>query len=191
MSENLETPLRLNAIRIIGAKVTRPSFLSAIFAPYLPVLPSASYLSSDVTPSEACPQTLRSLLASTRDLSALLSRYDIFTQVDASLESPESVRAEKEDVDIVLRVKEVPRFYLKTATDVGDGEGSAVRRRHFPFSLSLSAILMQVRRLDGDCSNTEHIWRSRNARRKYIFRHQDKIGLPSQSTASNTSVGRF
>lgn len=71
---------------------------------------------------------MRSLLATTRDLSALLSRFDIFTQVDASLESPESVRAEKEDVDIVLRVKEVPRFYLKTATDVGDGEGSAVRQ---------------------------------------------------------------
>lgn len=128
VNENLETPLRLNAIRVIGAKTTRPSFLSSLFAPYLPELPAASYLvpstSRKATPSDT--QTLRSLLATTRDLSALLSQFDLFARIDASLETPESVLAEKEDVDIVLRVKEVPRFYLKTATDVGDGEGTAV-----------------------------------------------------------------
>lgn len=130
VNENLDTPLRLNAIRITGARTTRPSFLSALFAPYLPILPHASYL----TPSAPSPSAttskksdLRSLLSTTRELTALLAQFDLFSSVEASLESPESFLAERDEVDIVLKVKEVPRFYLKTATDVGDGEGTAVR----------------------------------------------------------------
>lgn len=121
--------MRLNAIRIVGAKSTRPGFLAKLFAPYLPTIPSASYLdSSRRSPSsDPSPQTLRSLLGTTRELSALLAKFDLFTTVDASLENTPSLLAEKEDVDIVLRVKEMPRFYLRTATDVGDGEGTAVR----------------------------------------------------------------
>lgn len=125
VQENLDTPLRLNAIRIIGAKSTRPSFLSSLVAPYLPTLPPASYLSSEPHPP-ASPQTLGGILSTTRDLSTLLGKFDIFKQIDALLEASPSVLAEAEDVDIVLRVKEAPKYFLRTATDIGDGEGSAV-----------------------------------------------------------------
>lgn len=151
MYENLETPLRLNAIRVVGANITRPSFLAALLGPSLPSLPPPSYISSDPVPMP--PTTLRNILATTRDLTGLLSQFDIFTQVDATLESSPSGLAEKDDVDIVLTVKESPRFYLRTATDVGDGEGSAVswpatRVRYTHAVCS-----------DGDSTDTECVWR--------------------------------
>lgn len=126
MHDNLDTPLRLNAIRIVGANSTRASFLSSLIAPYLPTLPPASYLSSSPHPDPAPTQTLRSLLSTTRDVSGLFAKFDIFKEIDASLEASPSVLAEAEDVDIVLRVKEASKYFLRTATDIGDGEGSAV-----------------------------------------------------------------
>lgn len=127
MTETIHTPLRLNAIRIIGAENTRPSFLSSIVAPYLPTLPPASYLySAPLLPAPA--QSLRTVLDTARELTGLISQFEVFSNVEASIESSPSVLAEAEDVDIVLRVKEAPRFYLRTATDVGNGEGTAVSR---------------------------------------------------------------
>ncbi|KAL8276648.1 hypothetical protein RQP46_010916 [Phenoliferia psychrophenolica] len=130
VNENLETRLRLNAIRVIGASHTRPSFLRSLFTPFLPSVPSHSYLSppspsSDDKDKDRKPQTLRSLLNTTRNLSGLLNQFDIFSEVDASLEASPSVLAENDDVDIVLRVKEASRYFLRTATDIGDGEGNA------------------------------------------------------------------
>ncbi|EGU11144.1 DEAD/DEAH box helicase domain protein [Rhodotorula toruloides ATCC 204091] len=69
--------------------------------------------------------TLRSLLHATRDLTATLEKFDIYRGIEASLERSDSVLSEKEDVDIVLRVREAPKYFLRTSTDVGDGEGNA------------------------------------------------------------------
>ncbi|KAL7342275.1 DEAD/DEAH box helicase domain protein [Rhodotorula toruloides] len=69
--------------------------------------------------------TLRSLLQATRDLTATLEKFDIYRGIEASLERSDSVLSEKEDVDIVLRVREAPKYFLRTSTDVGDGEGNA------------------------------------------------------------------
>lgn len=151
MSENLETPLRLNAIRIVGARTTRSSFLSNLVAPYLPTLPPASYLSTEIPPPGP-PQSLRTVLGTAREVSGLFSKFDIFKEVDASLEASPSVLAEAEDVDIVIRVKEAPRFFLRTATDIGDGEASAVS---FGVALCAQEGADAVRRFaDGNCSDT-------------------------------------
>ncbi|GAA6049158.1 hypothetical protein JCM3770_003283 [Rhodotorula araucariae] len=128
VNDNLDTPLRLNAIRIFGAKSTRPSFLSRIFAPYLAPLPPPSFLAATFSPDsppQPSEQTLRSLLQTTRELSATLAQFDIYRGVEATIERSDSVLSEREDVDIVLRVQEAPRYFLRTATDVGDGEGNA------------------------------------------------------------------
>lgn len=122
--DNLESPLRLNAIRISGANSTRASFLASIVAPYLPDLPPPSFLSD--TPATASKQNLGGLLKTTRDVSARLAAFDIFRDIEAGLEASPSVLAEAEDVDIVFKVKEAPKYFLRTATDIGDGEGSAV-----------------------------------------------------------------
>lgn len=113
--DNLDMPLRLNAIRVQGAKSTRPSFLSAIVGPHL----------SSSGGDSRQGQTLRSVLRTTRELDATLHAFDIFRSVDAAIMPSPSVLSGPEDVDIVLRVHEAPRYFLKTATDVGNGEGSA------------------------------------------------------------------
>ncbi|GAA6043499.1 hypothetical protein JCM8097_002242 [Rhodosporidiobolus ruineniae] len=124
--ENLDQPMRLNAIRILGTKNTRPSFLSRIFAPYLTSLPAPSFLSTDFSSApEPSPHTLRSVLRTSQDVVEQLSKFDIFRTLDASIERPSSVLAHPDEVDLVLRVTEAPRYFLRTATDVGDGEGSA------------------------------------------------------------------
>ncbi|CDR35620.1 hypothetical protein NBRC10512_006492 [Rhodotorula toruloides] len=130
VNDNLDAPLRLNAIRILGAPSTRPSFLSRIFAPYLAPLPPPSFLAATFSPDSSAhappsKQTLRSLLQATRDLTATLEKFDIYRGIEASLERSDSVLSEKEDVDIVLRVREAPKYFLRTSTDVGDGEGNA------------------------------------------------------------------
>ncbi|GAA5995262.1 SAM complex subunit SAM50 [Rhodotorula paludigena] len=130
VNDNLDAPLRLNAIRILGAKSTRPSFLSRVFAPYLTPLPPPSFLSATFSPDAPAPappsdQTLRSLLRTTRALTETLEKFDLFRGLDATIERSDSAFAEREDVDIVLRVQEAPKYYLRTATDVGDGEGNA------------------------------------------------------------------
>ena len=67
------------------------------------------------------------MLRKTRDITDHLNKLDIFSEVEAGLESSTDVFAGPEDVDLVLKVKEASRYFLRTATDVGDGEGNAVR----------------------------------------------------------------
>ncbi|GAA5895455.1 hypothetical protein JCM6882_006257 [Rhodosporidiobolus microsporus] len=132
INENLDQPMRLNAIRILGATHTRPSFLSRIFAPHLTSLPPPSFLSSSFPPTSPTAATdpisaytLRSVLKTSQEIVANLEKFDIFRTLSASIEKPLSVLAHPEEVDLVLRVTEAPRYFLRTATDVGDGEGSA------------------------------------------------------------------
>lgn len=98
-----------------------PSFLSATF--------DAGNSASSGPSQQPQQQTLRSLLKATRTLSDTLGQFDIYRGIEATLERSDSAFAEREDVDIVLRVKEAPKYFLRTATDVGDGEGSAVSAR--------------------------------------------------------------
>ena len=76
--------------------------------------------------------SLRTLLHRTNSLSQALAKLDIFTHVDALVESSDHVLASPDQVDIVLGVREAPRYFLRTSTDIGDGEGSAVSS---PFEL--------------------------------------------------------
>lgn len=133
MNDNLDTPLRLNSIRILGATSTRTGFLSSVTSPYLSssTTPTSSYLSSLLSAfqsEEATPttSTLRDVLRKTRNLTDDLGKFDIFSSVEAGLEGSPSVWADEEDVDLVIKVKEASKYYVRTATDVGDGEGSAV-----------------------------------------------------------------
>ncbi|GAA5990706.1 hypothetical protein JCM11641_008471 [Rhodosporidiobolus odoratus] len=126
VNDNLEAPLRLNAIRVLGATQTRPSFLSRIFAPYLTSLPPPSFLSSDFASTPpASPHTLRSVLKTSQQVVETLSQFDMFRTLSASIERPASMLAHQDEVDLVLRVTEAPKYFVRTATDVGDGEGSA------------------------------------------------------------------
>lgn len=148
VGDNLDAPLRLSSIRIIGANHTRAGFLSRVASPYLapPTPPSTSFTSSllsliyptqqqqassssiDGSDDASTTETLRQVLAKTRNISEDLTKFGIFENVEAGLDRSRDVLADPYDVDLVLKVKESSRYFLRTATDVGDGEGNAVRR---------------------------------------------------------------
>lgn len=130
VSHNLDSPLRLNAIRIVGTQHTRSSFLGRVASPHLypSSAPSSSFFSkaSSIDSETRTTSTLRDVLRKTRDLTDTLEKFDIFSEVEAGLESSRGILADEQDVDLVVKVKEASRYFVRTATDVGDGEGNAV-----------------------------------------------------------------
>lgn len=122
MNDNLDTSLRIASIRVDGAKHTRKSFLESLVKPHLV---SGSTLDSH--------SSLRTVLESTRDIGHLLNESDIFASVTADLERSREPLAQPGDIDVIFKTKEKSRLFLKTATEVGNNEGAAVR---FHFGLS-------------------------------------------------------
>jgi len=118
---NLTTPTRIRAVRIIGAERTRASFLSSIINPIL--FDERSSLGHVAT-----LETLESALHKTRRISDVLVRSDIFASINPTLERSRDEFAESQDVDLVIKCTERGRRFLKTATEIGNNEGTAVRQ---------------------------------------------------------------
>jgi outer membrane protein insertion porin family len=112
---NLSTPLQVSQVRIEGTKVTRPGFLSRVVNPYL---------NSDTEYSES---TLESVIHQTRNITYALARTELFRKIVPEIETPLDPLADASAVDIVLRCEERGRLSLKSATEVGNGDASAVR----------------------------------------------------------------
>lgn len=68
--------------------------------------------------------SLSSILILTQSLGSDLTSMDLFADIDATLQ-PSKTGLSVEDVDIVLSCKEKGNYFLKTSTDVGNGEGNA------------------------------------------------------------------
>lgn len=118
--------MRIWAVRVEGAPHTRTSFLASIINPSLSsgALPSPS---TQLSPSDVPPvETLESALHATRRISDVLIRSDIFSSVQPTLERSRDPLAQFRDVDLVIRCRERSRFFLKTATEIGNNEGTAV-----------------------------------------------------------------
>jgi outer membrane protein insertion porin family len=109
---NLSTPLRVSGVRIEGATKTRPGFLSRVVNPYL-----------DVNTDDS---TLETVLHQTRQITYALARTELFKNIEPKLEIPHDVLASVHDVDIVFRCEERGRLSLRSATEVGNGDASAV-----------------------------------------------------------------
>ncbi|KAI0264616.1 surface antigen-domain-containing protein [Gloeopeniophorella convolvens] len=92
----LAQPARVASVRIDGAHNTRRSFLAAL-----------------------------SVLHATRDIGHYLAETDLFQSLHARLESSAAPTANPGDVDLVFTARERSRFFLKTATEVGNSEGTA------------------------------------------------------------------
>lgn len=113
--------------------------ISSLLSLFLPTTSSSSSSSSTSTSpydndDQQLPttETLRNVLAKTRSITDDLARFGIFDEIETGLDSSQDVLAEPNDVDLLLKVKESSRYFLRTATDVGDGEGNAVSL--FPLS---------------------------------------------------------
>jgi outer membrane protein insertion porin family len=103
--------MNISAVRVEGATHTRKSFLSSIIAPAL---------STD-------DSTLEEVLHTTRRISHALKKTDIFSSVEPHVDRPRSNLASPGDVDLVFKTRERGRWYVSSATEVGNNEGSAVR----------------------------------------------------------------
>ncbi|KAF8839682.1 hypothetical protein BDN67DRAFT_931766 [Paxillus ammoniavirescens] len=114
---NLDTPLRISSVRINGATHTSQSFLAWLLRPHLaPFTPSSS--------DTPLPQpTLQTVLHTTRAISHTLTSTDLFRTLTARIERAED--GTNGEVDVLFNVKERGRFFLKSSTEVGNGEGSA------------------------------------------------------------------
>ena len=103
----------------MGARHTRSGFLARV---------ASRYLSEDAPQDNTTPTTdsLRKVLQKTRGFTDALQKLDIFSEIEAGLENAPGVMNDEQDVDLVVKVRESGKYFLKTASDVGDGEGSAV-----------------------------------------------------------------
>ena len=125
--------LRLASIRIEGAKDVRPNFLLSVCRPYVDPfasnLPWANILygyrtSAFIRPGQQA--TLGGILQLTQSIGADLSAFDLFKDVSAKLVPSANPLADPvEDVDIVIECVKKSRVFLKSSTDIGNGEGTA------------------------------------------------------------------
>lgn len=102
-------------MRVDGALHTRKSFLASLINPYLPHDQSSN---------------LASVLRTTREISNILQRTDVFKSIEVKLERSREALAGENDVDVIFTTREKGRFYVKTSTEVGNNEGSAVSFDH-------------------------------------------------------------
>jgi outer membrane protein insertion porin family len=114
------------AVRIDGAKNTRRSFLASLVYPHLPFPHAPSF---------------ESVLHATRDIGHYLVQSDLFQTVHARLEPSVEPTAKPGDIDVIFTTRERPRFFLKTSTEVGNGEGNAVRTTYSSLRLLPSSQL--------------------------------------------------
>ncbi|KAH6900840.1 mitochondrial protein [Coprinopsis sp. MPI-PUGE-AT-0042] len=114
--DNLHTPVNIAAVRVDGAYTTRKSFLGSIIEPILAANNNKSALGHS---------DLDSVLHTTRKLGAILNKTDLFSTVEAKIERSKDPLAGPNDVDLVFKAKERGRWYLSSATELGNNEGSA------------------------------------------------------------------
>jgi outer membrane protein insertion porin family len=142
VTSSMDHPLHLSSIRIPNPPPnTRPSFLNSLISPFVsPASSRHSFLPSFISPappftssstedpSQRPPQTLREILVTTRTLVNHLRQFDIFyDQIDVKLEPARGGAIG--DVDMVLGLRERGRLFFKGGTEIGGGEGGAVRNR--------------------------------------------------------------
>lgn len=118
VTDNLDTPLALSSLRVLGTESTRASFLSSLFTPLL---------ISHVTSQEDGTYTLESLLTLSQAIQASVAPFDIFKECNVRLEPATSLLEREGAVDLVVDVKEKNRFNgTKVGVEVGQQDGGAV-----------------------------------------------------------------
>ncbi|OUM59607.1 hypothetical protein PIROE2DRAFT_46898, partial [Piromyces sp. E2] len=70
-------------------------------------------------------KTLKEILEETETICGKLNRFGIFNDLGVNLDVPKSKILDNEnEVDIIINLKEKPRFWARTGTEVGNNEGN-------------------------------------------------------------------
>ena len=116
--------------------------------------------------------TLQSVLLKARNIGHTLQETGLFHYVNASVEPTRDVAAPVHDIDLVFKTKEKGRLQLKTSTEFGNQEGSAVCEipRYFP---TLFKFALERRRSLAQC-----LRRSRGVGRPIVLRNSNETVFP-------------
>ncbi|MBW0460376.1 hypothetical protein O181_000091 [Austropuccinia psidii MF-1] len=96
----------LSSIRLVGAKHTQSDFLASLFKPIF---------------GDGKPRTFSEILKSSDQLYDRLAKLGIFSHLQISLDAKQG---DPKHIEALIKVVERGRFFLKTSTDVGNGEGA-------------------------------------------------------------------
>jgi outer membrane protein insertion porin family len=126
VTSNLDRPLRLTSIRLAPAPpTTRSSFISSLLSPFInknahPHLPAFFH------PTGPTPTNLHEILLSTRSVVGYLDRFGIWDMQKSGVKLEHTPGGDEDEVELVLRLRERGRLFLKAGTEVGGGEGGGV-----------------------------------------------------------------
>ncbi len=70
---------------------------------------------------------MQSVLHAARSIADILLRTETFSSVETRIEHARDEIAGPRDVDLVFKTRERGRWFVKSATEFGNNEGSAVR----------------------------------------------------------------
>ena len=102
----------MNAITILGTKATRSGFLTTVTEPVLE------------------SKTVADVVNQSQTIAEQLIRLDIFDDVQVLLDRATDTDplAAPGSINVVYRVKEKSRVFLKTGTEIGNNEGNMVKK---------------------------------------------------------------
>ena len=150
--------MQISSVRVEGAHQTRNSFLHWLIKPH----------QDQFTNLDAKEYRLDSVLRTARGLTHSLLETGVFTSVEPVIEKARDPLANLEDVDIVLKTRQRGRFFLKTATELGDQEGSVVCD-----CVILLGFLYLRSTSERSSSYPKRFWRSRGVTGVTLLRSQD------------------
>lgn len=101
-------PAHIHSLRVLGTERTRESFLRL------------------ATASSFTGMTVADIINNVQKTADQLQRLDIFDSVNVILDTSKDPFAAKDALDVIFQVKEKSRFFLKTGTEIGNGEGNMV-----------------------------------------------------------------
>jgi outer membrane protein insertion porin family len=111
--------MHISAIRVEGATTTRSSFLDWLINPHL-----ERHVSRIGEAQEG--ENVRAVLNTAKRITNALLETDNFASVEPRIEAAKSYLANEGDVELVFATKPKGRYFLKTATEIGDQEGNVV-----------------------------------------------------------------
>lgn len=112
LAENSTLPVGISSIRVTGAHHTRPSFIRKVLKTCLDTSKPAK--------SRSLLETLNAIQETTGNLMA----FNVYETANIKIDRASSSVSGDDDLDVTIQVKEKPRLYVETGTDVGNVEGN-------------------------------------------------------------------